>query len=188
MHIITGLVAGALIGRRRGSRQVLPPVRTGPVRVLHAVPGRIRLGVPSLVSSSGAARKEGRFLEDKLPRLEGVRDVRVTPVTGSVVVRYEPDEVEPILVLAAVVRLLGLDEEFDRPRDPVLRTIARDLGTSANRLVYERSGGLVDLWTLLLLAGTVYGVRRLIEAPSSRPAGLTLLWWSLHSLLGRRSS
>ena len=56
-------------------------------RVVHHVPGRIRVQVPIIKKLSVATLKKLAGL----PIPEGIKDVRANPVTGSLVITYDPD-------------------------------------------------------------------------------------------------
>ena len=109
--------------------------------------------------------------------------VAVTPLTGSVLIRYKVGEVEPELLFAALVKLLDLEEEMDAPRRPALAAELRTMGESLNRAVYERTGGVVDLWTAMLIVLAGIGIRKMVRDPvRAFPAGFTLVWWGLSSI------
>ncbi|MBF0557821.1 MAG: hypothetical protein HQL08_03465 [Nitrospirae bacterium] len=55
-------------------------------KVVHHVPGRIRLHVPVIKNLSIATLKQLATL----PIPEGITDVSANPLTGSIVIKYEP--------------------------------------------------------------------------------------------------
>ena len=59
-------------------------------RVVHHVPGRIRVQVPIIKKLSVATLKKLAGI----PLPEGIKDVRANPVTGSLVITYDPDHVD----------------------------------------------------------------------------------------------
>ncbi|MHC4399274.1 MAG: HMA2 domain-containing protein [Planctomycetota bacterium] len=180
MHIITGLIVAGLTGRRRRGRPVVTTFRTGPVQTVHYLPGRVRFRVPSLASDANGAVR----LVERLPHVEGVDSVDVSPATGSVLITYRQKEVQPELLFAAVVRLLDLDEEVRRLPVPTLAREIRSAADSLNRAVYVQTGGVIDLWSALLIVLAAIGARKLLaEGARSFPTGFVLLWWSLTSLL-----
>ncbi len=186
MHILTGFLIAGLLGKNKFRRRTLMPMlRTGPVQTSHFVPGRVRLRVPSLAeNSTGAA-----MVREKLPAIEGVQSVKLSPATGSILIVYREDAVRPELLFAAVVRLMNLDAELKRIPQPVVTRELKEILGSVNRMVYDRTGGLIDLWSagLILLAGV--GIQRLlVQGMRAFPAGLTLVWWGMASLLGGRQS
>lgn len=180
MHIITGLLLAALAGRKKkpGSGGALM-LKSGPVRTGHSLPGRLRLHVDSLVGD----HKTSRDLAARFSRLKGIRSAEANPVTGSVLIHYDQEAVRPEVLFGAVVKLLGLEEELERVPTPVLTRELGLLGRSLDRAVYEKSGGLVNGWSLLLLGLAALGIRRALN-DSTRlwPAGLTMVWWAVNGL------
>jgi hypothetical protein len=186
MHILTGFLLAGLLGKNKFRRRTLMPMlRTGPVQTAHWLPGRVRLRVPSLAENgTGAAR-----MREKLPAIQGVQSVQLNPATGSVLIEYRDGEVRPELLFAAVVRLMNLDNELKRLPQPIVTRELRELLGSVNRMVYDRTGGLVDLWSAGLILLAAIGIQRLfVQGMRAFPAGLTLVWWGLASLLGARQS
>lgn len=187
MHILTGLVLAGLLGKiKDGRRTLLPMFRTGPVRTVHWLPGRVRFRVPSLVNDGRGAA----VIQQKLPTIQGVRSVQLDSNTGSVLVVYREEDVRPELLFAAIVRLLGLDEEVRRTPEPVVTKELREILGSANRMVYDRTGGLIDLWSATLILLAAIGIGKLwVNGLRAFPAGLTLIWWGMTALLiGRQPS
>jgi hypothetical protein len=181
MHIITGLVLAALLGKGKSPRlPALPRLQTGPVRVVHDLPGRVRLRVTALDDCGDHAR----ILAERLPAIQGVQGVTVSPTTRSVLITYNPAAVRPALLFAAVVRLLGLDRAIDRPPRPVVARELRDVCRALNRAVYERTGGIIDLHTAVLIVFIALGVRKMLQQQSAiLPAGLSMVWWAMNGLL-----
>ena len=192
MHIITGMLIAGLMQLKRGEGigglnlaglakiSLLPHLKTGPVRVEHAVPGRLRLRVPSLSDDeSGAVR-----LGERLPGIAGVEAVHIHRETGSVLIHYRGDEVRPELLFAAVVRLLGFEDDIARPPRSLVTRELREMLGAVNRMVYDRTGGVLDLWSAVMILMAGLGVRKMWQSglTQSLPSGFTLMWWALHSL------
>ena len=132
MHILTGILIAGLLGRK-DRPSVLPLLRSGPVQTDHLLSGRVRFRVPSLVGASGRAER----LAEQLGTLDGIRRADVNPTTGSVLIEYRAALVQPELLYAATVRLLGLEKELERtPRPAVVREL-RAVLDSLNRVVYD---------------------------------------------------
>ena len=55
--------------------------------IVHHVPGRIRIGVP-LIKELSVSDLRKRFSAIEIP--EGIRDIRPNPITGTVVISYDP--------------------------------------------------------------------------------------------------
>lgn len=183
MHIITGIVLAALAGKKMNGKdhpQVrIPRFTTGPVQTIHAIPGRLRFRVPSLTEDVAGCKQ----VVKQLPQIQGVEKVAVTPLTGSVLIQYKVGEVEPEFLFAALVKLLDLEDEMDAPCRPALAAELRTMGESLNRAVYERTGGLVDLWTAMMIVLAGVGIHQMIRNPARAfPAGFTLVWWGINSM------
>ena len=186
MHIITGMVLAGLLAKKKGGpRPLMPMLRTGPVQTAHCIPGRVRFRVPSLAKNAAGAA----MVREKLPTIQGVQSVELDPATGSILIIYRENEVRPELLFAAVVRLMNLDAELKRLPQPVVTRELKEILGSVNRMVYDRTGGLIDLWSAGLILLAAIGIQRLLtQGTRAFPAGLTLLWWGLASLLGGRQS
>lgn len=182
MHILTGFLLAGLLGKNKFRRRTLMPMfRTGPVQTAHFVPGRVRLRVPSLAKNSEGAA----LVREKLPTIQGVQSVQLNSTTGSVLIVYREEQVQPELLFAAVVRLMNLDAELKRLPQPVVTRELREMLNSANRAVYDRTGGLIDLWSAGLILLAAIGIQRLlVQGMRAFPAGLVLIWWGLAALLG----
>ena len=144
----------------------MPMLRTGPVQTAHWMPGRVRLRVPSLAENAAGAA----LVREKLPTIQGVQSVKLNPATGSVLIVYREDEVRPELLFAAVVRLMNLDAELKRMPQPVVTRELREILGSVNRMVYDRTGGLIDLWSAGLILLAAIGIQR---AVGTRDAGVS---------------
>jgi hypothetical protein len=179
MHIITGLVLTALLGRRGGSPGRRPPSAPGVIETAHSIPGRLRLRIASLAGDGPT----GGALAARLGGLEGVESVDFAPVCGSLVICYRPGVVEPDVLFGAVVRLAGLEDAVANPGSCRIRYELGEAGEAVNRAVFERTGGMLDLWTALPLLFVAIGVRKLLGGKGSNPqTGMMLLWWAYLSL------
>ena len=176
MHMVTGFLLTALLGgKRRASRSRLPSF-PGILETAHVLPGRLRLRVPSLVGAATLATG----VRKRLRRLDGISSVEVSSVTGSLLITFDPQCFEPEILLAATIRLLGLEEQLEQaPRSRVGYEL-REMGAAVNHAVHQRTGGLIDLWTGLPLVMAVVGIRNILARNGQ--LGLPLLWWAYVSL------
>lgn len=143
MHLLTGLIATALLGYRKKS-MLSPLLRVrGPVETKHLLPGRVRFQVPCLKDDEA----KRSLIEEKLGQIESVESVKITASTGSLLIQYDEKQVEPELLYAAVVRLLGLERELERTPQPALFREYALLIRSLDRAVYDRTCGLLDFHT-----------------------------------------
>lgn len=180
MHLVIGFLASALLARKRGARASSPLLELSyPIRTLHILPGRVRFAVPRLEGDQSAADA----LAAALARLDGVEEVRVTARIGTVLVRFDAGKLQPELLVAAVVRLLGLEREMEQaPVSAVSRKLS-DVGRTVDRAFFDQTRGLLDLRTALPLALLALGLYRMLSKQGpALPTSATLIWWALSSL------
>ncbi|MBF0505411.1 MAG: hypothetical protein HQL09_01125 [Nitrospirae bacterium] len=68
-------------------------------KVVHHVPGRIRLHVPIIRKLSVSTLRK----LSTLPVPEGVKDISANPITGSLVITYDPQHVDIMKYVKAMV-------------------------------------------------------------------------------------
>ena len=180
MQLVTGFLKGALKGRKCRPRARSPLLELSfPIRTLHLLPGRVRFGVPKLKGNHAAADS----LAAALARLDGVKEVRVTAHIGTVLVRFDADTLQPELLVAAIVRLLGLEREMEQAPPSAAARRLQAAGRAVDRACYDQTFGLIDLSTALPLTLGALGVYRLLNRQGPMlPPGATLLWWALSSM------
>ena len=159
----------------------LPMIKTsllncsGPLQTISNIPGRTRFRTSALVGNDFAVNQ----LTENLQKLDGVKSVEVNKVSGSVLVYYQSERIEPELLFTAIIKLLDLESEFLRAREPVLAREVRDMIGSMNRAMYEFSHGITDMTTLILIALAIFGVYKWKRDPSGAfPGGFALVWWA----------
>lgn len=154
--------------------------RRGPIGTESNLPGRVRFRCEALVGNDEA---QGR-LTNNLRNLPGVSSVEVNVLSGSILIHYDDEVLTPELLFTAVLKLLGLEDEFLTTPQPALAGELKKVGSSLNRAVYDMTGGTTDLWTSLFIVLAVVGVYKLRREPGNAfPGGGTLLWWTFNSLL-----
>ena len=159
------------------------------LRLCHAVPGRIRLKIPSLCRSEGVRITLKQWLE----QTAGIQRVETRPVTGSVIVWYDIDGITPA--------------DFLKDLRPRLTDLMGQVLTSSHNLppaapvsnAHEnRSSGLLGYYLLNGVALSAFMswvlIRRFLfrSALSQSPLSLTgivamigsipLLWRTFHDL------
>jgi hypothetical protein len=157
----------------------------GGVELLHATTGRIRIRVPEVKGNAPLARE----IQHQLADFRGVRRVEASPLTGSVLVIYDPASAESVEEWA---RLLFPGIEEGRPGacqaspdgDP--STLAQrivDYCTELNTDVKSVTGGH-DLKVLLPTALFVFGIKGLLFSKNRPlPTWYDLMWFSFGTFL-----
>lgn len=138
--------------------------------IAHSIQGRVRVRIPS-------ERGDVEYFErvaDALRAAPGVRDVRVNPTTGSVLIRYD-GEIR-LRELGAARELFSLTDELTHQK-PLLAQVAAGFrgGSSGLR---EASRGKLDVDSVAFLAYACAGIYQ-ISRGKALPAGLTLLHYAL---------
>jgi hypothetical protein len=174
MHLVAAALLNALLGRKQRAGRDWLPNFPDVLETAHALPGRLRLRAPALIGRRGAADQ----LERSLMRLGGVRAAEASAVTGSLLIQFAPDRVSADMLVGAVVRLLALEKDIERPPPSYVGGAIRNAGESLNSAIRQQTGGVVDLWTTVTLLLATTGVRRLA---AGNQFGWSLLWWAYRS-------
>lgn len=152
---------------------------SGVLEVVHALPGRMRLRMPSL---RARARALAEFATS-LKRLEGIQDVTVNPVLGTALVRYDAAKLTPSLVVVAATH--GFDfETAVRNHQSLVGAELRALHYAFNQAIMQRTGGVLDLPALMTVLLIVTFVRGITGRGGPKVSPLAVLWW-LHRSLSR---
>ncbi len=184
MHMVVGMLLAALAGRKRKPKRIGERTSfVGVVEQRHLLPGRVRFRVPSLKGRPQRAAS----LADALSRLPEIQSVEATPITGSVLIHFDPERIGTDLLLVAIVRVLGLEAELKRPPLPALPRALREAAGGLNRAVYDETRGVLDLWSAVPLGlGLVGAATQLRPGGRALPSGFTLLWWAYLALVAGR--
>jgi hypothetical protein len=148
-----------------------------PLRLIHHHPGRLRVRADVLRGDSEAAQA----VREALQHLPGVRRVAHVPFTGSVLIEYEPGQVEPDAILGRAAQAAGLEgvvDEASLPHDPRAPAHGVALGARAlDEVTRALSGGRTDLRVLVPAALAGAAVVSFLRRPFL-PNWDNLLWWS----------
>jgi hypothetical protein len=155
------------------------------IKLVHAIPGRVRVKISQLQDNP-------EFAREICPRLSGVRGIRrieANPPTGSLLVRYDLEEMTSLASLFALAEIVtpllpGLDVAQLEER---LGQSGHGSGATAfwrhpstlgalNARVGKATGGL-DLTLLLPLTLFVLGVRGVLVAKHVPFHAWYDLWW-----------
>jgi hypothetical protein len=181
LHLITGFIIASLMGKKsKPKRSPLLNIQ-GPIKTSHLLPGRVRFYVPSIKKQN----QHAEILKEQLPKIKGLDLLTINKLSGSVLITYDATILEPELFVAAIIRLLNLEKELQQQPQPIIRKEMKEMAESLNRAVYEKTGGIIDLWTAVPIVLAALGVKKIITERTVPilPAGLTLLWWSYTILL-----
>lgn len=185
MHIITGLLISALLGKKSGSPRDPGLVSFRNIlEIRHSLPGRLRLYAPCLKTDTAP----GEHLTEVLTKAEGIEGVEVSPVTGTALIRYKPEQVDGSVVFGATLRILDLESEVEKAPESLVSSGIRNGSDALNRALYEKSGGIIDLWTAIPVGLLIVGLYKMLKPGGlGVPGGFTLLWWAYMQLFRKET-
>src|SRR3954465_13473825 len=103
---------------------------------LHSIPGRLRVKVPEVKRSPEAAMR----VERRLGELEAVREVRANPLTGNILVLYDPGGTGPERIIEA----LRPPGSLRSPRPGAMAETSQAGGTLMDVLAWAASRFLLE--------------------------------------------
>lgn len=147
----------------------------GILEVQHYIKGRIRLKVNSLIQDDEKAKE----LLGKLASLNGIEDISVNTLIGSVLIKFSEEVVDPITLIGAVLSILGLEEEVFDKKNGKLFSGMREVIESIDFAIYNKTKGILDLKSTIALLFIINGIRKIRQNPIM-PNGVNLLWWGFN--------
>lgn len=147
----------------------------GILEVQHYIKGRIRLKVNSLIQDDEKAKE----LVGKLASLNGIEDISVNTLIGSVLIKFSEEVVDPITLIGAVLSILGLEEEVFDKKNGKLFSGMREVIESIDFTIYNKTKGILDLKSTIALLFIINGIRKIRQNPIM-PNGVNLLWWGFN--------
>lgn len=147
----------------------------GILEVQHYIKGRIRLKVNSLIQDD----EKDKELVGKLASLNGIEDISVNTLIGSVLIKFSEEVVDPITLIGAVLSILGLEEEVFDKKNGKLFSGMREVIESIDFAIYNKTKGILDLKSTIALLFIINGIRKIRQNPIM-PNGVNLLWWGFN--------
>jgi len=146
--------------------------------VIHALPGRVRVKIPS---KRGDAAYFAR-LEAELIRCEGVASARSNQRAASVLIAYAgAGGLTGIADFARRKQLFNLQPEHQVPKQQSIKECAAAQMEFLDRLMNTGSRGRVDLPSAFFLLFLVLGLRQMWRGEIMQPA-IPLLWRAMEIL------
>jgi len=148
-------------------------------RIVHRSPGRLRLRVPALRENRELALR----IEERLGDLPGVRELRTSAVTGSVLLLLDEESFDEgrwtqVAEAEGLIRLAPEEPEEPAPPGPRGASVWA-AWQQANTTVHRASRGVLDLRTLIPLCLVLWSIRQiLLDRPLARTPWYTLLWYA----------
>ena len=150
------------------------------LEVKHSIKGRIRIQCKVL---KGNQQGEQALL-NTFSQIPGIIDISVNPCIGTVIIKYNEETIQPMLIIGIILKVLGLEDEAHNENKSLITRESANIVESLSHTIYEKTSGVLDLKSSVMLLLCVYAVYDIKTRPGLRPAGLTCLWW-LYSLITR---
>jgi hypothetical protein len=149
------------------------------------MPGRVRFRIPLLV---GNFSDLNRVCTD-IKKVTGVKAIEFNEINGSILIKFDERQVQADLLFAALIRLLGLEEELNKVPNSRLNQEIKNILDALNQVVYDKTNGLIDVYTALPIVLAILGISKIVsERALTLPTGLTLLWWAYNGLTSNKNS
>jgi hypothetical protein len=161
------------------------------LRVVHRLPGRFRVQAPELRDNSAALER----IERGIGALAGIRTASGNPITGTVLVEYDPQSHDESTLVDRIAQASGLRIEkvgawgAGAPIPALAQAIQEPFGR-LNAGLFEFTKGNLDLRYMVPLLFAGYGTLKLIrQGPVPSIPWYLLYWWSFRMfvILNRQS-
>ena len=144
------------------------------LEVKHSIPGRIRIQCKVLKQA----------LLNTFSQIPGITEISINPYIGTILIKYEEETIQPMLIIGIILKVLGLEDEAHSENKSLVTKESIDILDSLSHTIYEKTNGILDLKSSVMLLLGTYAVYDIKTRPGVRPAGITCLWW-LYGLINR---
>lgn len=181
MGIITGLTFGvaAFTALKKYSHpKSLPYVNSDQLNIVQNIPGRLRV-------YSGLLKQHefSKNITIQLIRIDGISSVGTNEMTGSLLITYDADKIKSDLMIAALIRLLGLDPTDQQLPSSTIQNELQLVNQSINYALLNKTNGLIDLKTIIPLSFLALAVKEYLRTGTlGTPTPITLLYWTYNGL------
>jgi hypothetical protein len=175
MHLVVGFLLASILRKKASMRSGMPSIN-GKLETIHALPGRVRFNSPLLEDLKVNTTEK---IAAEINRVDGIERVEINTHTGSLLVVYNQSVIKPFIVHGIVIKLLGLEEAFEKPPQGLISKEMELIGRSLNQQIVQSTGGLMDMRSSLMLAILALALYRiLVQRDRTLPGGINLLWWT----------
>ncbi len=179
MKILLANAALILLALKKEKKEILPNFK-GILTVKSSIKDRMRFRVEVLKNDENLCE----LLKEKLEELPDIKEVNYNTLIGSLLIKYNQNNLESDLLISIIIKLLNLEEEIDKKVHGILGKEVKNINEALDRGIYEKTHGFITLEELIIISLLLGGTYQLITKPIMLPSGLTLLWWA-HNYIRR---
>lgn len=173
--IITDVVKGK---KHQGKKTMSLPNFKNNLEVRHALSGRIRFYVPMFKNNEDTIN----MFITQFSQIQGIETVEANKYTGSLLVKYDESKLKPVLIIGIIIKMLNLEEKLNDEPQALIGSEIKNINECLNLAVYDKSNGIIDMKTCLIILFIVLGVYKIRKNPAITPGGITYLWWAYSSI------
>ncbi|HJO95194.1 MAG TPA: hypothetical protein QF753_17490 [Victivallales bacterium] len=164
---------GSILKRKKSS---LPSFKNI-IEVAHSIDGRVRFIIPSVCHNP----EHKKTLENELLKIDGISLIRVSKITGSLLVCFDESKISTFIIFSSVVHLLNLDIDLTNVEGSLTKEAVL-IKDSLNRGIYEKTNGILDLKSTVILSLFILATGTFISKKVKTTSRMTFLWWLYNSL------
>ena len=157
-NLITALIlaSGFLLTSEQEKDQYKPqlPNFKDILEVKHSIKGRIRIQCKVL---KGNQQGEQALL-NTFSQIPGIIDISVNPCIGTVIIKYNEETIQPMLIIGIILKVLGLEDEAHNENKSLITRESANIVESLSHTIYEKTSGVLDLKSSVMLLLCVYAV------------------------------
>ena len=131
-----------------------------------------------------SGRDISQALLNTFSQIPGITEISINPYIGTILIKYEEETIQPMLIIGIILKVLGLEDEAHNENRSLVTKESIDILDSLSHTIYEKTNGILDLKSSVMLLLGTYAVYDIKTRPGVRPAGITCLWW-LYGLINR---
>lgn len=180
MSITAGLLTGYVLMRTLNKQKKGAEALSfgGLLDVSHSIDGRLRVRSEQLKSE-----KLGQLVMIQLTKIDGITMVKPTSVTGSLLVEYDCTKIDKELLIGAIIKLIGLEEQMLMLQSSKIYDEIQHANHALNQAMLDKTAGFMDVKTLLPMSFIGMATYKILSTGQvTTPSSVTMLWWAYNSL------
>ena len=153
----------------------------GILEVKHHIPGRIRMSCPNLKNN----KDKSSDLINVCDKIPGIISTRINQTLGTILIEYDTNVLHPTLIMGIILKVMELEDSINKSPTSLIDKESTNIADSLNRAIFEKTNGILDLKSFIMLLLGGYAVYDINLRPGVRPSGYTCLWW-IYSTLAKK--